>query len=495
MATTDIERRHRAARDRRDPRPVDGRGAAGELRAPRHADGAGARSPTCCGPASCATTPPTRLARPRPVRALERSRVDAALLAALPHRASGSRSTTSRDFRQWGSQDRRAPRVPPRRRHRGHDRSARSGLRQRRRHRARRGQPARPVRRGGRRPPHVRVLRRRRPRGGREPRGGVDRRAPRPRPARLRLRRQPHHHRRPDRARPQRRRARRFEGYGWHVVQLGEVANDLDALEARPRARAWPRPSGRAWSCCAATSGTRRRSTPTPPRRTAARSAPTRSPRSRRSSASRRKTSSCPTTCSSTTATPASGAAPRARRGSSGATAFRDAEPDLADELDACHRAAGLAGWERELPVWKAGEEVATRAACTDGASTRSSTSCPGCSCGGADLTGNTGMELKRRRRRRHAPVRRSPDPLRHPRARHGRGDERHGRAAATVPAGGTFFVFSDYMRGAVRLAALSRLQDRCSCGPTTRSASARTARPTSRSSSWRRCGRCPASG
>ena len=32
----------------------------------------------------------------------------------------------------------------------------------------------------------------------------------------------------------------RFEAYGWHVVQLGEVANDLDALEARPRARRWP---------------------------------------------------------------------------------------------------------------------------------------------------------------------------------------------------------------------------------------------------------------
>ena len=26
--------------------------------------------------------------------------------------------------------------------------------------------------------------------------------------------------------------AKRFEGYGWHVVQLGEAANDLDAIEA-----------------------------------------------------------------------------------------------------------------------------------------------------------------------------------------------------------------------------------------------------------------------
>src|SRR6202022_5038648 len=28
----------------------------------------------------------------------------------------------------------------------------------------------------------------------------------------------------------------RFRAYGWHVVELGEVANDLDALEAGPRA-------------------------------------------------------------------------------------------------------------------------------------------------------------------------------------------------------------------------------------------------------------------
>src|SRR6476661_5430994 len=43
------------------------------------------------------------------------------------------------------------------------NRTARTGLRQRRRHRPRRGQPPRPVRGGGRRPPHLRVLWRRRP--------------------------------------------------------------------------------------------------------------------------------------------------------------------------------------------------------------------------------------------------------------------------------------------------------------------------------------------
>ena len=52
---------------------------------------------------------------------------------------------------------------------------------------------------------------------------------------------------------------------------------------------------------------------------------------------------------------------------------------------------------------------------------------------------------------------------------------------------------FSDYMRAAVRLAALMGSPSSTS-GPTTRSASARTARPTSRSSTWPRCGPSPAS-
>ena len=42
--------------------------------------------PTCCGPASCATTRPTRMVQPRPLRALGRPRLDAALQPAAPGR-------------------------------------------------------------------------------------------------------------------------------------------------------------------------------------------------------------------------------------------------------------------------------------------------------------------------------------------------------------------------------------------------------------------------
>ena len=60
---------------------------------------------------------------------------------------------------------------------------------------------------------HTYVDRRRRLlHGGRQPRGGLARRPPRPRPADLRVRRQPHHDRRPDRAGLHRRRRRALRG-------------------------------------------------------------------------------------------------------------------------------------------------------------------------------------------------------------------------------------------------------------------------------------------
>jgi transketolase len=60
-----------------------------------------------------------------------------------------------------------------------------------------------------------------------------------------------------------------------------------------------------------------------------------------------------------------------------------------------------------------------------------------------------------------------------------------------TRPYGGTFLTFSDYMRGAVRLAALMGAR-RSTCGPTTRSDSARTDPPISRWSTSPRCAPSP---
>ena len=114
----------------------------------------------------------------------------------------------------------------------------------------------------------------------------------------------------------------------------------------------------------------------------------------------------------------------------------------------------------------------------------------PGLVSGAADLTGNTGVKL--------------PDDAGQQTAEHpgGRqvyyGIREHAMGAAAVgmamhggvlPISGTFFVFLDYMRPPVRLARC-RGPRPCSCSATTRSASARTARPTSPSSTSPRCGR-----
>ena len=111
-----------------------------------------------------------------------------------------------KQFRQWGSQDARASRAgarAPDPGHRDHDRPARAGRRQRRRHGARRGHAGRalqPRRQPAGRPPHLRDLLRRRRHGGRVGRGELDRGLPRPGQALPDLRRQPHHDRGLDRA-------------------------------------------------------------------------------------------------------------------------------------------------------------------------------------------------------------------------------------------------------------------------------------------------------
>ena len=109
----------------------------------------------------------------------------------------------------------------------------------------------------------------------------------------------------------------------------------------------------------------------------------------------------------------------------------------------------------------------------------------PGLVAGGADLTGNTGTKLDDV----------ASQSVEHPEGRqihfgireHAMGGIMNGMAlhGGVLPVGGTFFVFSDYMRG-VGPARRPQPRPRSSTpGPTTRSASARTARPTSPSSSW----------
>ncbi len=127
-----------------------------------------------------------------------------------------------------------------------------------------------------------------------------------------------------------------------------------------------------------------------------------------------------------------------------------------APAFDAAAQATGLAGWEDALPSFTVGDDIATRVASGTCLSALADV-VPGLLPGSADLTGNTGTAMKGSTiqaadspagRQIHYGIRE------HAMGAIMTGMARHG---GTVPVGGTFLVFSDYMRGAVRLAALSK--------------------------------------
>ncbi len=124
-------------------------------------------------------------------------------------------------------------------------------------------------------------------------------------------------------------------------------------------------------------------------------------------------------------------------------------------ELEAQLTGTGLPGWEESLPSFDEGTSVATRVA-SNGVLQALADVVPGLTGGGADLTGNTGTVIKD-----HG-VFSAADPggrqIYFGVREHAMGAIANGMAlhGGTIPVVGTFLVFADYMRGAVRLAALS---------------------------------------
>ena len=115
-----------------------------------------------------------------------------------------------------------------------------------------------------------------------------------------------------------------------------------------------------------------------------------------------------------------------------------------------------MTGWAEKLPSWEAGASVATRNA-SKACLAAVADAVPGLMGGGADLTGNTGTTLSdlgvfsaqdRAGRQLYFGVRE------HAMAAVMNGGALHG---GILPVGGTFLVFSDYCRGALRLSALSQ--------------------------------------
>ncbi|HEV2993283.1 MAG TPA: transketolase [Acidimicrobiia bacterium] len=248
--------------------------------------------------------------------------------------------------------------------------------------------------------------------------------------------------------------ARRFEAYGWHVVRLGEAANDVDALERGLRdAMTEPEKpslvilrSHIGWPSPKYTDTAHAHGSPLgedevrvvkdilglPPDETfwvpddvlaAYREAGRRGRPDREAWEARH-------------------------------LALRTREPELAEEFDACLEQRGLPGWEAKLPSFTAGDSIATRAASKQVLDAIVDV-VPGIVCGGADLSGNTGTELANEAI--VATHQFGGRQLRFGIREFGMGGVLNGMSVSgLLPAGGTFFVFSDYMRAAARLAALS---------------------------------------
>jgi transketolase len=236
---------------------------------------------------------------------------------------------------------------------------------------------------------------------------------------------------------------KRFEAYGWHVVELGEAANDLDALERGLR------------------EGMAERERPTlvvlrshigyPSPKVQDTAAAHGNPLGADEVARVKEILGLP---------PEDFYVPddvllmyreAGRRGAAAREAW-DAK-SKPDEFEACLSGAGLHGWEQKLPTWQAGASLATRSAIEE-VLTAVVDVVPALFTASGDLTGNTGMQVKSlgvftaddaTGRLVHFGIREQ-----------GMGAAANGMAAGgLVPCVGTFFVFSDYMRPTVRLASI----------------------------------------
>ncbi|HUW01070.1 MAG TPA: transketolase [Acidimicrobiales bacterium] len=244
---------------------------------------------------------------------------------------------------------------------------------------------------------------------------------------------------------------KRFEAYGWHVENLGEAADDLDAIEGGLRRAmevqdapsllvlrshiAFPSPTlidtpgahGLAFDDATIAEAKQVMGLPDEPFfvpddvLTMYRSAGTRGRDAREAWEKR----------------------------------FEAFDGDRA-ELDACLAQTGRRGWTDAIPTFAPGDSMATRSA-SGKVLAALVDDVPGLIGGGADLTGNTNTTIADRGALSTAePAGRQ---LFYGIREHAMGALMNGMAhhGGVIPIGGTFLVFSDYMRGAVRLAALSQ--------------------------------------
>jgi len=235
----------------------------------------------------------------------------------------------------------------------------------------------------------------------------------------------------------------RFRAYGWHVVELGEVANDLDALEAGLRA------------------GIAEDARPTllvlrshigyPSPKVQDTAAAHGNPLGADEVARVKEILGLPAQDFYAPDDIVLFYREAGERGAAARNAW-DARPKP-DEYDAAISGRGLHGWEAKLPTWQAGASLATRSAIEEVLAAVVDV-VPGLFTGSGDLTGNTGMNVQSLGR--FCAETPSGRLIHYGIREHVMGSAANGMAVnGLVPCVGTFFVFSDYMRPAVRLASL----------------------------------------
>lgn len=245
--------------------------------------------------------------------------------------------------------------------------------------------------------------------------------------------------------------AKRFEAYGWHVENLGEVANDLDALESALR-RAMDVEDRPSFLVLRSHIGYPAPHMTDNPKAHG-------SPLGEEEVRATKQILGIPADESFWVPDDVLSLYREAiPRGQAARSAWEKRVAEWRgdrEEWDAVWSSGTLPGWQEKLPRWETGESVATRNSANK-ALNAFAPLVPALVSGGADLTGNTGTKLD-------DAARQGTD---HPGGRaisfgvreHAMGAVMTGMSlhGGVIPVGGTFFVFSDYMRPAVRLAAIS---------------------------------------
>jgi transketolase len=249
---------------------------------------------------------------------------------------------------------------------------------------------------------------------------------------------------------------KRFEGYHWDVHPVGEIANDLDALEAavREAMAVEDRPSlivlrsHIGYPSPEFTDSPKAHGDPFPPEEIARTKAIVGLPPEVEFYA--------PEDVIAAYRERVIGKGRAARAEWQGRfDAHFAANPGDRAIWEACWGRTGLEGWEKDVPHFQLGEKLATRQAIQKSINA-TLPKMPGIVSGAADLTGNTGTKLD------NAEIQSAEHPggrqLHFGIREHAMGASMNGMAAhgGIIPLGGTFFCFSDYERPAIRLAALS---------------------------------------